>query len=394
MKKTVAVILLALSLLAFPIQTIVAHDLIPQPILEYIENNPDATPEQIVEFVNKTDPEFAKKFTSQEEMVNVINAGGSRYAVKEADFFSKYLKDLIRQPDLGPGFVLIAILISFVLGALHALTPGHGKTMVAAYLVGSKGRVIDAVILGIVVTTTHTSSVILLGLVALFASQYILPQTLFPWFSVVSGLMVVGIGLWLLKRRIQKKGEPHSHGKGGHTHSHGGSEHSHGDHEHSHSDDSHSHPHAEEHGYSHEHGDHDHSHEHGKDHAHPHPVPAAATSKKESTKKEGVRLKDLIYLGISGGIVPCPDALVVLLIAIALNRVLFGLLIVVTFSLGLATVLIVIGILMVVAKPLIDRYSGNGRFSRRILPIGSAIIVIILGIFIAWQGVAVILPKA
>lgn len=351
---------------------------------------------------------------------------------------SEHLKDMIRNPQLGIGFIFVALIISFILGALHALTPGHGKTVVAAYLVGSKGRVLDAIILGTVVTFTHTSSVILLGLITLYASQYVLPQDIFPWLGFLSGLLIMGMGFWLFIKRLKN---PFGHE---HTHHHAHSpthSHNHGFHPHTHSHDSfytsdshsassqpahrdllysqqpvfqdfpqrpdHGHVHLEHKDESDLNHDHDHSipghHHHTKhDHGHAlyHPEPHAhsyqastgsATGVQTSLQKPGfwglrrkseVSFWNLLSLGISGGIVPCPDALVVLLIAVALNRIAFGLVILVAFSLGLAAVLITIGILMVLARPLLDRYTSHGPFMRR-LPVISAFVVTILGFIIA-----------
>jgi ABC-type nickel/cobalt efflux system permease component RcnA len=302
---------------------------------------------------------------------------------------SQHLKDMIKNPQLGAGFALAAIFVSFVLGALHALTPGHGKTVVAAYLIGSKGRVIDAVILGTVVTFTHTSSVILLGLIALYASQYVLPQDIFPWLGFLSGVLIMGMGIWLFVRRLKSPtGYEHSHGSGGHSHSHHIMQ-AHGSSGHSHSDSNHEHgqkyahkPHSHEAIHDHDHGPNythePHGHSHMYSHEHDHP----SNQKPKFWNKSEVSFWNLISLGISGGIVPCPDAVVVLLIAIALSRIAFGLVILVAFSLGLATILITIGILMVLAKPLLDRYTGQGIFMRR-LPIISAFVVTLLGFIIA-----------
>jgi ABC-type nickel/cobalt efflux system permease component RcnA len=248
------------------------------------------------------------------------------------------LKDFIRRP-LSLKLVVVALVISAVLGGLHALTPGHGKAVVAAYLVASKGRVIDAVFLGLVVTFTHTASVIALGLVALFGSQYFLPEDIAPWLSVASGLLIAILGLWLFGRNFNQYKQrklAHSHGDTPHTHDH---------------------PHDHSHGHHHHH--------HGDGHSHSHAPDRAG-------------FWGLLSLGISGGIVPCIDALVGLLFAISMNRIVWGLVILCAFSVGLAAVLVAIGVLMVLAKPLIDRFTGEGIWLQR-LPIFSAIVVVVLG---------------
>lgn len=241
------------------------------------------------------------------------------------------IKELINQP-LTIQLAIVALVVSFVLGGLHALTPGHGKAIVAAYLVGSKGRVIDAIFLGVVVTFTHTISVIALGLVMLTAQSFA-PEDIVPWLSLFSGALIAIIGVWLLIRNIKQYSTKHSHG-----HSHG------------------------------------HSHDHGHGHSHDH-------SHSERTSFGG-----LLSLGISGGIVPCVDALIGLLFAISLNKLVWGLIILGAFSLGLAAVLVAIGILMVIAKPVIESFTGEGIWLKR-LPIVSAFVVILLGAILVAKAI-------
>ena len=260
------------------------------------------------------------------------------------------LSDMLRSEELTLGLIVGALALSFFLGAAHGLEPGHGKTIVAAYLVGARGTIGNALFLGGVVTFTHTMSVILLGLVALFASQYILPEQIFPYLGTASGLLIIGLGTWLLVGHLRGRGHGHSHSHEEHHHEHG---HSHEGHHHDH-DHSHEEHHHDHHGHSH--GEHGHSHE----------IPNKVT------------LGSLLTLGISGGIVPCPGALVILLLAVALHRIAFGLVLLVAFSVGLAAILIAIGILIVKARPLVDRFSGDGRWIQR-LPIASAVVIIVVG---------------
>ena len=277
------------------------------------------------------------------------------------------IKEFMTQP-LTLRFAIAALAISFVLGGLHALTPGHGKAIVAAYLVGSKGRVIDAVFLGIVVTFTHTFSVIALGIVMLVAQGFA-PEDVVPWLSLFSGVLIVGIGAWLLTKNMKQyySGSAHSH-----DHSHG-----HDDgHDH---DDSHPHDHDHGHDHAHPHDD-DHAHNPGHDHSHSHGGRTHSHVPPERTGFWG-----LLSLGISGGIVPCVDALIGLLFAISLNKLTWGLIILCAFSLGLAAVLVAIGILMVMAKPLIERFTGEGAWLQR-LPIFSAAVVILLGAILIFKA--------
>ena len=271
------------------------------------------------------------------------------------------IKKLITQP-LTLQLAVIALVVSFVLGGLHALTPGHGKAVVAAYLVGTKGRIIDAIFLGLVVTFTHTFSVISIGIILLFAKERIAQEDIVLWLSLVSGLLIVGIGGWLLAKNMKQyySGKVHNHG---HDHSHEDG------HSHSH-EDGHTHSHEDGHSHSHEDG-HSHSHGFGRTHSH---VP-----------KERTGFWSLLSLGISGGIVPCVDALIGLLFAISLNKLTWGVIILCAFSLGLAAVLVAIGILMVMAKPVIERFTGRGIWLQR-LPIISATVVILLGAVLVFKA--------
>jgi nickel/cobalt transporter (NicO) family protein len=233
----------------------------------------------------------------------------------------KQLTRYLYNTNLTPIVLVLALGLSVILGGLHALTPGHGKTLVAAYLVGSRGTISHAMALGGIVTFTHTASVIVIGLLALLASQFIVSNVLVPALEVVSGLLVIYLGLRLLWARWQT--------------------------------------------YRQE----DHHHDH-----HHHDIP------------EKVEMRDLLALGISGGLVPCPEALGVMLIAVGLNRILLGLEMVVAFSFGLAIVLIVIGILLVRSKSLLDRLGhASGRW-QTLLPVASAAIVTLLGLGILMKG--------
>jgi ABC-type nickel/cobalt efflux system permease component RcnA len=257
---------------------------------------------------------------------------------------------------------------------VHGLTPGHGKTIVAAYLVGTKGRVWDAIFLGLIVTITHTFSVFVLGIGMLYASQHVMPQTLFPWLTALSGTLVAGMGIWLLIRRI---GSPFGHG---HSHAH-----DHGPHYHVHLD-------AHDHGHGHS-PDHpqEHAHDHGHEHPHPHENVGLHGYESKTfpisppSGRSDVSLGSLLSLGISGGLVPCPEALIVLLIAFALNRVALGLLILISFSVGLACVLVTIGVLLVIAKPLMARFTGEGKVFGY-LPVASAAVITLLGLGITVKG--------
>jgi ABC-type nickel/cobalt efflux system permease component RcnA len=258
--------------------------------------------------------------------------------------------------ELGPWAVVLALLAAFGWGAAHALSPGHGKTIVAAYLVGARGTLAHALFLGATTTITHTLGVFVLGLATLLASQYILPERIYPWLSTISGLLVVTIGVSIGWSRLRGllRGD-------------------HADHYHAH--DGHTHDHTHDHLHAHDHS-HDHTHSHGG-HTHSH-MPLAA---------EGgtVTWRGLLALGISGGLLPCPSALVVLLGAIALGRVAFGLVLILIFSLGLATVLTLFGLLLLRASKLFERIPESGRYARY-LAVASAAFITLVGAGITVQA--------
>jgi nickel/cobalt transporter (NicO) family protein len=246
--------------------------------------------------------------------------------------------------------------------------------VVAAYLVGTRGTARHALSLGLIVTATHTAGVYLLGIVTLYASRYVVPERLYPWLGVLSGLIIAGVGCALFLRRYAGGETTHTHG---HTHGHG---HMHAPgHTRAHTH-SHTHGHAHTHNHSHHHDlapDQAPVHAYGVHH-HRHPQPG-----------ETVSFRELLALGITGGIVPCPAALVVLLSAIALQRTGFGLLLIIAFSVGLATVLIAIGLLMVYARRFMSRFQGEGLLITRWLPLTSAATITVLGMAMVMQALVV-----
>jgi nickel/cobalt exporter len=232
-----------------------------------------------------------------------------------------YLARLLHRGDIGWGLMLAGVVVAFALGAIHALSPGHGKTIVAAYLVGTRGTPIDAAFLGGMVTFTHTVTVFFLGFATLFLSRYVLPERIYPVLGAVSGISIVWIGAVLLYQRM-----PHHHGDGdGHVHSH--------------------------------------SH-----------VPEGEVS-----------MASLVALGASGGLVPCPSALVLLLTAVSLGRTGLGLILLVAFSAGLAVVLTAIGLVVLYAKHwLPDGQKTASHAAFRYLPVFSAAIIVCIGAAMTW----------
>jgi nickel/cobalt exporter len=237
---------------------------------------------------------------------------------------------LITRSHLSVLVILASLAAAFFWGAAHALSPGHGKTIVTAYLIGKRGTAKDAALLGGIVTITHTIGVFALGLVTLALSQWIVPDRLYPWIDLVAGLMVVSIGLTVLRSRAS---------------------------------------HAVAHRHGHEHHHHHHHHHH-HDHEH------------------DVSRRSLLAVGVSGGLLPCPSALVVLLAAISLHRLAFGLVLIVAFSVGLALSITGIGLGAVLAKKAFARASFDGVLIRA-LPAVSALVIVVAGVLMTAHA----LPK-
>jgi ABC-type nickel/cobalt efflux system permease component RcnA len=221
---------------------------------------------------------------------------------------------LVARRHLSPLVVLASLAVALFWGAAHALSPGHGKTIVTAYLVGRRGTPGHAALLGLIVTVTHTVGVFALGLVTLALSEIVVPDRLYPWLNLVSGLLVVSIGASVLSARLRRH-RAMSHG--------------------------------------HDHHDHDHHHRTG--------------------------LRSLVAVGVSGGLLPCPSALVVLLAAISLHRIAFGLLLIVAFSAGLALTVTAVGLVAVLARGTFARVGFDGRLVG-LLPAASALVILVAGV--------------
>jgi ABC-type nickel/cobalt efflux system permease component RcnA len=226
---------------------------------------------------------------------------------------------LVAREHLGFWVVLASLVVALFWGAAHALSPGHGKTIVTAYLVGRRGTPRHAALLGLIVTVTHTVGVFALGLVTLLLSRFIVPEQLYPWLNLVSGVLVVAIGASVLRARWR-------------------------------------------HAHHHDHHHHDHEHE--------------------------LSRRSLVAVGVSGGLLPCPSALVVLLAAISLHRIGFGLLLILAFSAGLALTVTAIGLVAVLARSAFRRVSFEGRVVS-LLPAASALVILAAGVLMTVHA----LPK-
>jgi nickel/cobalt transporter (NicO) family protein len=257
------------------------------------------------------------------------------------------LAELIAVPEITPAIALFGLLLALGLGAMHAMSPGHGKAVVGAYLVGSKGTPKHAAFLGLTVTITHTLGVFALGLLTLFASNFILPETLMPFLSFFSGLIVLYIGLTMFKTRLFAI---LGFDNAGHHHHH---------------DDGHSHSHEHHHdGHTHTHDGHTHSH----------------------LPPEKITWKGLIALGVSGGLLPCPSALVLMLSAISLGRIGYGLVLTVAFSLGLAATLTAVGLAFLYIGKLFGGSRLGSNWIVRSLPIASAFVIACVGAVICYTS--------
>ena len=243
---------------------------------------------------------------------------------------------------------VLYLVTSFWLGAVHAATPGHGKTIAAAYIVGVRGRPVDALVLGIFVTLSHTSGIVLVAVLATLGSAWLIPQRVEAYLAIATGILVIGIGCWMLRTqlrllpvRIEEDPSAHSQGHGPHYHSHGW----------------------------------------GVTHAHD----------IETITQVRPKLAILLGLGIAGGLLPDPGALAILLASIAGGKLILGLLTVLVFSLGFASVLVVVGVVAAQVGRLILTWLSSRWVDW--VQMGAALLIILVGVFLtanAWRTVAAV----
>jgi nickel/cobalt transporter (NicO) family protein len=269
--------------------------------------------------------------------------GAARVLPRGVDRLTQSFTDLVARRHLTPVFSLLALLIAVMLGAIHALAPGHGKTIMAAQAI-SRGRrgLRDILTLGLTVTVTHTLGVLVLGLLVAGGSSIVTPG-LFPWLGAASGALVALTGCTLLRRALRPR-PADSHG-----HSHG-------------------------HGHSHSHG-----HGHGDGHGHP--------------RVDMPRRGTVLIMGFAGGLMPSPSAIVVLLGAVALGHAWFGVLLVLAYGLGLALTLTGIGVFITgsgrwLAARMPWLRDQAHRIPARLVPAGSAALVVLLGVGLAVRSLA------
>jgi nickel/cobalt transporter (NicO) family protein len=307
---------------------------------------------------------------------------------RELNLLTSRFTDLVGAPALTPAVGLAAVLLSLVLGASHAALPGHGKTVIAAYLAGRRGSARDALVVGATVTITHTAGVIVLGLL-LSGVAVLAGESALACLGVASGLLIAGIGAWLLTAHLRLPADrvitlpsdapdvARVPVAPGHGHKHGHSdEHRHGDsHGHSHG---HGHGHGHAHGHAHGHG---HSHGHGDSHGH-------SIGRDDASPDGQFGRLTLVGMGVAGGLVPSPSALVVLLGAISLGRTVFGVLLVLAYGLGMAATLTAVGLLLVRLRDRFDRLSSTrsaGAAARltAVTPVLTALLVLAVGVALA-----------
>jgi nickel/cobalt exporter len=291
---------------------------------------------------------------------------------------------------------LIYLAGAFWIGAVHAATPGHGKTIAAAYIVGARGRPVDAVILGIFVTLSHTSGIVLVGVLASIGWEGMVPQRIEAWLALITGILVIVIGLWTLWTQreliMQLQGVPPtpfaepdpSHGHAAmhfkpHTHDqeHGPAHHHHAGHVHA---DGTAHDHA--HDAAHTPADHRHADEEGGYHSHGWGFKHTHDLKLATTNRPGLWM--LIGLGVAGGLLPDPAALAILLNALANGKVMLGLGTVVVFSIGFAMTLVIVGVVAAkVGQRILDWL--KGPWAMRI-QVGTSLLIIIVGAILSFNA--------
>ncbi|MDQ3553056.1 MAG: sulfite exporter TauE/SafE family protein [Chloroflexota bacterium] len=298
------------------------------------------------------------------------------------------ISDIIQARDLTLPAILLSLLVAAGVGAVHAASPGHGKTLMAAYLVGTRGTMRHAMGLGLTVTVSHTIGVFALGAIILFAESIVPSERLFPILGLVSGLVVVFIGVALLaqlvreeqRRRAAHQAEQH------HTHA-----------------DSHDHDHPSDHPHDHDH-QHEHAHDqpHGHDHDESAPSPTAPDEEavggwhshglvRHTHLPQGgdpLRWRNLFALGLVGGLVPSASAILILVGSIAAGRPAYGMVLTLAFGLGMAVVLVGVGVLLVRARGLIERWPRGDRLAPLLsrLPILTAVVFVLVGVAISAQA--------
>ncbi|WP_206241326.1 nickel/cobalt efflux transporter [Novosphingobium terrae] len=290
------------------------------------------------------------------------------------------LTELLQQ---GATHSWLFIPIAILLGALHGLEPGHSKTMMAAFIIAVRGTVRQAVLLGLAATLSHTLVVWLVALGGMWLLGGLNAESTQPYFQLASGLMIAAMALWMLWR-IHREQHGHHHHDHGHDHHHGHS-HAHG-HDHRHN------------GHGHHHHDHDHHHasamtadeEHGLELITGHHADAHERAHAEDIRRRfasrNVTTGQIVIFGLTGGLVPCPGAITVLLLCLQLKRLVLGAVLVLGFSVGLALTMVSSGVIAALSiKHIARRWDGFGELVRR-APYASGLLILVVGLYVAVHG--------
>ncbi len=297
------------------------------------------------------------------------------------------LPDIFLTRDLTPLVVLAALATAAFIGALHAVTPGHGKTLMAAYLVGTRGTSIHAVGLGLSVAVSHTLGILALALVIVGAGSVLPPDVVYRVTPVIAGISIVVIGGWMLVGEVRRRRRSAARAAAAaaaavpdrHAHAAGIECEQDHPHEHEHDAAAHDHPHEHEHerGRVDEEIPGEHSHG-GVHHSH---LPQAGST---------LTWRGLFFLGLAGGLIPSTSALIILLGSIAAGRPAFGLVLVVAFGIGMAAVMTGVGLAMIFARTRLDRMPSRSSLGRlaTAAPLVASVAVLGLGLILTWQAVA------
>jgi ABC-type nickel/cobalt efflux system permease component RcnA len=283
-------------------------------------------------------------------------AASSAPAVVPGGIGNGELPAIFRAADLTPVVLLVSLLTAAALGAGHALTPGHGKTLMAAYLVGTRGSPRHALGLGISVSVSHTAGILALAAIVVFAADVLPPDVVVRWAPLVAAVSIVAIGGWMLIGEVRRRRAAGGPDDDGHEHLHDG---------------------ADDHGHEHAHG---HGHDHGHGHGHSHtPMPGST-----------ITWRSLFLLGLAGGLIPSTSALLILLGSIAAGRPAFGLILVVAFGLGMAAVMSGVGLALVAARDRFDRIQVDGGMARlrEVVPLAAAVVVLGFGLALTVQAIS------
>ena len=321
---------------------------------------------------------------------------------------------------LAGGNAWLFIPSAILLGALHGLEPGHSKTMMAAFIVAVRGTLTQAVLLGLAATVSHTAIVWLIALGGMYFGRQWSAEASEPWMQLISAVLIVGVALWMLWRTSQNKAACfHDHGSdGGHDHDH---DHGHGHHDHGHArahapvaHAPHAHAH-DDHAHAHAHHDHHDGHGHvhgaacGHDHGHAHvhaPAHGAATAALVDTAGEDAHARmhaeqiqsrfagrevttgQIIMFGLTGGLIPCPASITVLLLCLQLKKIALGATLVLGFSIGLALTMVASGVVAALSIKHLSKHVSSGRFSELAAkaPYFSGVLILLVGLYVGYQG--------